>query len=199
MGGVVLIFIGLGEAYIASNFTYLTIAITCVGALCFLFAFLLIFRQTKSNLSTPKIKEVGRVFLWLMLLIIFLIAVPVVVQTIDLKLPKVAFEPTTTKPENVSLSVTSAPDGSCAVYWNMTKVNAEDLLNRAVAKLEADIKKAGGVENLTPEDLPEVHIRGDINVPYRCIGGTIYTMQRAGFPKVGFISEPEPGQNVQRL
>jgi biopolymer transport protein ExbD len=81
----------------------------------------------------------------------------------------------------------------------MTKVNAEDLLNRAVAKLEADIKKAGGVENLTPEDLPEVHIRGDINVPYRCIGGTIYTMQRAGFPKVGFISEPEPGQNVQRL
>ncbi len=147
-----------------------------------------------SDINTTPLVDV-----MLVLLIIFLIAVPVVVQTIDLKLPKVAFEPTTTKPENVSLSVTSAPDGSCAVYWNMTKVNAEDLLNRAVAKLEADIKKAGGVENLTPEDLPEVHIRGDINVPYRCIGGTIYTMQRAGFPKVGFISEPEPGQNVQRL
>jgi biopolymer transport protein ExbD len=147
-----------------------------------------------SDINTTPLVDV-----MLVLLIIFLIAVPVVVQTIDLKLPKVAFEPTTTKPENVSLSVTSAPDGSCAVYWNMTKVNAEDLLNRAVAKLEADVKKAGGVENLTPEDLPEVHIRGDINVPYRCIGGTIYTMQRAGFPKVGFISEPEPGQNVQRL
>jgi len=150
-------------------------------------------KPMSDNNTTPLVDVM------LVLLIIFLIAVPVVVQTIDLKLPKVAFEPTTTKPENVSLSVTSAPDGSCAVYWNMTKVNAEDLLNRAVAKLEADIKKAGGVENLTPEDLPEVHIRGDINVPYRCIGGTIYTMQRAGFPKVGFISEPEPGQNVQRL
>jgi biopolymer transport protein ExbD len=148
-----------------------------------------------SDINTTPLVDV-----MLVLLIIFLIAIPVVVQTIDLKLPKVAFEPTTTKPENVSLSVVSAPDGSCAVYWNLTRVSSDDLLNRAVAKLEADIKKAGGVENMTPEDLPEVHIRGDINVPYRCIGGTIYTMQRAGFPKVGFISEPEPGSiNTQRL
>ena len=135
----------------------------------------------------------------LVLLIIFLIAVPVVLQTVDLQLPKVRFEPTTTKPENVSLSVTTDGAGACTVYWNMTKVNSDDLLNRAVAKLEADIKKVGGIEKMTPEDLPEVHIRGDINTPYRCIGGTIYTMQRAGFPKVGFISEPEPGQGTVRL
>ena len=147
-----------------------------------------------SDINTTPLVDV-----MLVLLIIFLIAVPVVVQTVDLQLPKVAFEPTTTKPENVSLSVTTASDGSCAVYWNMTKGDSSDLLNRAVAKLEADIKKAGGVENMTPEDLPVVHIRGDINTPYRCIGGTIYTMQRAGFPKVGFISEPEPGTTTTRL
>ncbi|MET0250483.1 MAG: biopolymer transporter ExbD [Sphingobium sp.] len=147
-----------------------------------------------SDINTTPLVDV-----MLVLLIIFLIAVPVVVQTVDLQLPKVAFEPTTTKPENVSLSVTQAADGSCAVYWNLTKVDASDLLNRGVAKLEADVKKAGGVENMTPEDLPEVHIRGDINTPYRCIGGTIYTMQRAGFPRVGFISEPEPGSGTVRL
>ncbi|ASY43449.1 MAG: biopolymer transporter ExbD [Sphingobium sp.] len=147
-----------------------------------------------SDINTTPLVDV-----MLVLLIIFLIAVPVVVQTVELQLPKVAFEPTTTKPENVSLSVTTGSDGSCAVYWNLTKVDSSDLLNRAVAKLEADIKKAGGVENMTPEDMPEVHIRGDINTPYRCIGGTIYTMQRAGFPKVGFISEPEPGTTTTRL
>ena len=147
-----------------------------------------------SDINTTPLVDV-----MLVLLIIFLIAVPVVVQTVELQLPKVAFEPTTTKPENVSLSVTTGSDGSCAVFWNMTKVDSSDLLNRAVAKLESDIKKAGGVENMTPEDMPEVHIRGDINTPYRCIGGTIYTMQRAGFPKVGFISEPEPGSTTQRL
>lgn len=136
----------------------------------------------------------------LVLLIIFLIAVPVVIQTVNLKLPNVAFEPTTTKPENVSLSVTKEADGSCAVYWNMTRVDSKDLLDRAVAKLKADIEKVGGVENMNPEDLPEVHIRGDIDTPYRCIGGTIFTMQLAGYPKVGFISQPEAGSiRVQRL
>jgi biopolymer transport protein ExbD len=136
----------------------------------------------------------------LVLLIIFLIAVPVVIQTVKVKLPNVPFEPTTTKPENVSLTVEGAPDGSCVVYWNLTRVDSKDLLDRGVAKLKADIAKVGGVENMNPEDLPEVHIRGDINTPYRCIGGTIFTMQLAGYPKVGFISQPEPGQiRVQRL
>lgn len=148
-----------------------------------------------SDINTTPLVDV-----MLVLLIIFLIAVPVVVQTIDLELPKVAFEPTTTKPENVSLSITTGDDGACQVYWNLTRVNSTELLDRAVAKLKADIDKVGGVENLTPEDLPEVHIRGDINTPYRCIGGTIYTMQMAGFPKVGFISQPDPGDiQVRRL
>lgn len=135
----------------------------------------------------------------LVLLIIFLIAVPVVIQTVDVNLPKVAFEPTTTKPENVSLTV-RAENGQCEVYWNMTKVDANGLLNRAVEKLKKDIEAAGGVERMNPDDLPEAHIRADINTPYRCIGGTIFTMQRAGYPKVGFISEPEPGSiSVRRL
>ncbi len=148
-----------------------------------------------SEINTTPLVDV-----MLVLLIIFLIAVPVVVQTIDLELPKVAFEPTTTKPENVSLSINVGDDGACEVFWNLTRVNSSELLDRAVAKLKSDIDKAGGVENLTPEDLPEVHIRGDINTPYRCIGGTIYTMQMAGFPKVGFISQPDPSDiKVRRL
>jgi biopolymer transport protein ExbD len=148
-----------------------------------------------SDINTTPLVDV-----MLVLLIIFLIAVPVVVQTIELKLPKVAFEPTTTKPENVSLSVTNAANGECQVYWNLTRVNSGELLDRAVAKLKKDIEKAGGVANMTPEDLPEVHIRGDINTPWRCVAGAIYNMQLAGFPKVGFISQPDPGSiKIQRL
>ncbi len=146
-----------------------------------------------SDINTTPLVDV-----MLVLLIIFLIAVPVVVQNVPVKLPKIAFEPTTTKPENVSLTVRAAPDGSCEVYWLLAKVNAEDLLTRAVDKLKKDIEKAGGVQNISPDDLPEVHIRADIDTPYRCIGGTIFTMQRAGFPKVGFISQPEAGDFVAR-
>jgi len=126
------------------------------------------------------------------LLIIFLITVPVVIQTVPVSLPKVKYEPTTTKPENVSLSVRNEPDGSCGVYWKLQKVDSKRLLDMAVAKLEDQIKAVGGVENITEENMPEAHIRGDINTHYKCIGGAVYTMQRAGFARVGFISEPPP-------
>jgi biopolymer transport protein ExbD len=147
-----------------------------------------------SDINTTPLVDV-----MLVLLIIFLIAVPVVIQTVDVALPKVRFEVTTTKPENVSLSVRGGPNGACEVYWNLQKVNSEELLDRAVKKLEDEIERQGGVQNITEETMPEVHIRGDVNTPYRCIGGAIFTMQRAGFARVGFISEPAPGGNVTRM
>lgn len=131
----------------------------------------------------------------LVLLIIFLIAVPVVLQTVPVELPKVRYEATTTKPENVNLSV-RAEGGQCEVYWNLQKVNSDELLDRAVKKLEDQIKAVGGVDNLTEDTMPEAHIRGDINTPYRCIGGAVFTMQRAGFQRVGFISEPPAGSGT---
>lgn len=146
-----------------------------------------------SDINTTPLVDV-----MLVLLIIFLIAIPVVVQTVDVALPSVTYEPTTTKPENVSLSVRAEPDGTCGVYWNLTRVDSQELLDRAVNKLKTEIDRQGG-PNAPGVELPEVHIRGDVNTPYRCIGGTIYSMQMAGFAKVGFISEPPPGSAVSRL
>ena len=133
----------------------------------------------------------------LVLLIIFLITVPVVIQTIPVQLPKVRYEPTTTKPDNVSLTVRNGPGGTCEVYWGLTKVNQDDLLKRAVKKLEDQIKKVGGVANINEDNMPEAHIRGDINTQYKCIGAAIITMQEAGFQRVGFISEPPPNPGVR--
>jgi len=147
-----------------------------------------------SDINTTPLVDV-----MLVLLIIFLITVPVVVQTVPVALPKVAFEPTQTKPENVSLSVRGDGAGGCEVYWGLTKIDSEQLLDRAVKKLESEIARVGGVENLTEENMPEAHIRGDINTPYKCIGGAVFTMQRAGFARVGFISEPPPGSGGSRL
>jgi len=140
-----------------------------------------------SDINTTPLVDV-----MLVLLIIFLITVPVVIQTVPVKLPSTAYEVTQTKPENVSLSVRNGPGGACEVYWNLTKVSQKELLDRAVQKLEKLIKDVGGVQNVTEDNMPEAHIRGDINTPYRCIGGAIFTMQRAGFARIGFISEPPP-------
>jgi len=133
----------------------------------------------------------------LVLVIIFLIAVPVAIQTIPIKLPDVRYEATTTKPDNVSLTVRNGPGGTCEVYWNMTKVTQKDLLDRAVKKLEDQIKKVGGVQNINEENMPEAHIRGDVNTQYKCVGAAIITMQQAGFQRVGFISEPPPQAGVR--
>jgi biopolymer transport protein ExbD len=146
-----------------------------------------------SDINTTPLVDV-----MLVLLIIFLITVPVVIQTVPVELPKVKFEATTTKPENVSLSV-RAVNGECEVYWGLVRVNSQELLDRAVKKLEAQVEAAGGADNITEENMPEAHIRGDINTPYRCIGGAVFTMQRAGFARVGFISEPPPGGVVTRM
>ena len=147
-----------------------------------------------SDINTTPLVDV-----MLVLLIIFLITVPVVLQTVPVQLPAVRYEPTQTKPENVNLSVRGGPGGTCEVYWNLTRVNNEELLDRAVKKLEKLIEDVGGVQNVTEENMPEAHIRGDVNTPYKCIGGAIFTMQRAGFARVGFISEPPAGSVTTRL
>ena len=144
-----------------------------------------------SDINTTPLVDV-----MLVLLIIFLITVPVVIQTVPVKLPSVRYEATTTKPENVALSIRAASNGACEVYWGQTKVGAQELLDRSVAKLKKEIDKQGG-PSAPGLELPEVHIRGDINTPYRCIGGAMVTVQRAGFQRVGFISEPPPGGNAR--
>ena len=145
-----------------------------------------------SDINTTPLVDV-----MLVLLIIFLIAVPIVLQSVRVDLPKVRYQVTETKPENVNLSVREE-GGQCAVYWDLTRMTTDTLFERARTHLEAQIRNVGGRQNLTEDNMPEAHIRGDINTPYRCIGAAIYTMQRAGFARIGFISAPPP-EGGQRL
>jgi biopolymer transport protein ExbD len=128
----------------------------------------------------------------LVLLIVFLITTQVIKQAVPIKLPNVRYEPTQTKPDNVSLTVRNGPANTCEVYWGTTRVTQKDLLDRAVHKLEDQIRKVGGVQNINEDNMPEAHSRGDVNTQYKCIGAAIITMQQAGFQRVGFISEPPP-------
>ena len=158
-----------------------------------------------SDINTTPLVDV-----MLVLLIIFLIAVPVAIQTIaKLKLPIIVSLESKDKVENLLLTVTttdgggrSAGDpgyegasryGECRVYFNnMTPVDSTELRDQAYKRLDAIVKREGGVEALkaNPEKVPQVHIRGDVNTPWRCIAGTIYDVQVSGYPTVGFISNP---------
>jgi biopolymer transport protein ExbD len=138
-----------------------------------------------SDINTTPLVDV-----MLVLLIIFLITIPVAVKKIPMALPTLRYQPTITKAENVVLSVRGEADGSCGVYWGQSRLNATELLAQAALKFKNEADRLGD-EITDPDKFPEVHIRGDKNTPYRCIGGTISIMQSAGFIRVGFISEPK--------
>ena len=88
--------------------------------------------DTGEDVPMSDINTTPLVDVMLVLLIIFLITVPVVIQSVPITLPEVRNEPTETKPENVSLTVRGGPGGSCEVYWNLTPVNNEQLLDKRV-------------------------------------------------------------------
>lgn len=138
-----------------------------------------------SDINTTPLVDV-----MLVLLIIFLITVPVVIQTIPLKLPDVRNQVNVTKPENIELSVKGDAAGNCQVFWGQTPVTSKELVDRSVARLKAAIAAAGGAQNLTPDTMPEAQVRGDVDTPFKCIGGVVTNLQLAGFQRVGFISQP---------
>jgi len=114
----------------------------------------------------------------LVLLIIFLITIPVVVETVPLELPQESTQEARIKPDNIVISVQQ--DG--AIFWNREPLQNPLAL---APKLEA-------VSNLEPQ--PEVHIRGDRMVAYEFVGKVVIACQQAGIEKVGFVTEPESGQ-----
>ncbi|WP_324072817.1 MAG: biopolymer transporter ExbD [Erythrobacter sp.] len=162
-----------------------------------------------SDINTTPLVDV-----MLVLLIIFLIAVPVAIQTIEkLKIPVFVSVESKNKVENLQLTVSTTDaagrsagepgfegasrSGECRVYFNnITPVSSEELYDQAFTRLDNIVKAAGGVEAIMadPEKIPQVHIRADVQAPWRCVAGTIYNVQAAGYPTVGFISNPvEPG------
>jgi biopolymer transport protein ExbD len=158
-----------------------------------------------SEINTTPLVDV-----MLVLLIIFLIAVPVAIQTIEkLRVPIMESVESKDKVENLLLTVTTTDaagrsagepgyegasrGGACRIYFNnITPVDSNELRDQAFKRLDAIVKREGGPEALTanPEKVPQVHIRGDVNAPWRCVAGAIYNVQISGYPTVGFISNP---------
>ena len=159
-----------------------------------------------SDINTTPLVDV-----MLVLLIIFLIAVPVAIQTIEkLKITVMPSTESKDKVENLLITVSTTDaagrsagepgfegasrNGECRVYFNnTTPVDSTELYNRAFERLDAIVKRAGGAAAIMedPEKIPQVIIRGDVNAPWRCIAGTIYNVQAASYPTIGFISNPK--------
>ena len=133
--------------------------------------------ELNSTINTTPLVDV-----MLVLLIIVLITIPVITKTVKVSLPKAANIPTETKPENITIAV----DAQGNIYWNNEQVAGRDQL--------VEMVKAEAIKD--PQ--PEIHIRGDSNSRYEDVGRVLYSVQRGGIVKVGFITEPDRGMRGSR-
>jgi len=112
----------------------------------------------------------------LVLLIIFLITIPVVIQQIPMELPKERNQVTQTKPENIVIAINKDGD----VFWGMEYMKDSRALFEKLKKVAVQVPQ------------PEVHIRADEEARYESVGRVVATLQRASILKIGFITQPPP-------
>ena len=129
--------------------------------------------EVNSTINTTPLVDI-----MLVLLIIFLVTSPVVLDSVKVKLPSESNVIYVTKPENITLTVSK--DGE--MYWNGA--------HKPLAGTDELFEKMKQVAVQVPQ--PEIHVRGDQSTRYEFIGKTILTVQGAGIAKVGFVIEPPP-------
>jgi biopolymer transport protein ExbD len=121
-----------------------------------------------------EINTTPLVDIMLVLLIIFLITSPVVLQLQKVALPAETNQVTKTTPEDINITVNK--DGE--MFWNQRRIANTDELFKFFAEQSVKVPQ------------PAVKVRGDQATRYESIGRVIYTAQRAGVQKVGFVIEP---------
>ena len=117
----------------------------------------------------------------LVLLVIFMISAPLMVQGIQVNLPEATSEALPVK-NNEPLIVSIKEDGALFLEADSTKNNALNVkdLNNAVTKI---FEANPGLQ---------VVIRGDGQVKYERVMTVMAELQRAGAQDIGLISQPIP-------
>ncbi|MCP3898312.1 MAG: protein TolR [Desulfobacteraceae bacterium] len=110
----------------------------------------------------------------LVLLIIFMVAAPMMVQGVNVDLPKASTKPLKSNQENLVVSI----DNERKVYINNQVVNVEYLAEK-LTKI---------MENLETKN---VYLRADKRVPYGIVINVVSKIKHAGVDSIGMITLPD--------
>ena len=109
----------------------------------------------------------------LVLLIIFMVTAPMMVQGVDVALPEVSATPMVTEKENLTVTI----DREANIYINDFQVRM-DFLKEKLEKI-----LAGKTDR-------EVFFRADKDVPYGVVVGVMAEIKAAGVDKLGMVTDP---------
>lgn len=131
-----------------------------------------------------EINVVPFIDVMLVLLVIFMITAPMLTQGVQVDLPQVSSEPIEDMEDREPIVVSVNKDGQYFISLGdeKTPLSLEEISDKVIIILERRPQ--------TP-----VLVRGDRNVPYGQIVTLMSTLQIAGVPNVGLISEPPPSDS----
>lgn len=116
----------------------------------------------------------------LVLLTVFIVTAPLLMNSVSVKLPKVAATTSLQKMNDVKVSITKASD----VYIDETKI--------ATLTLETELKKRNSKGDL------QVQIMADEGVVYGEVAKAMAQIQRAGVTKFTFVMLPDSASKTVR-
>jgi len=123
---------------------------------------------------TAEINMIPMIDVMLVLLIVFILAAPLLVQAVKVELPKESAAADQARPTDISLSL----DKDGQVFWETTAVDPAELTRR----FEEEGRKP---------DPAELHIRADRAVAYGHVADLMAQASRQGLHKLAFVSDPQ--------
>lgn len=110
----------------------------------------------------------------LVLLIIFMVTAPMMIQGVDVSLPEATSEPLDSEKDHLIITI----DKKNQVYISDYKVTA-DFLSEKLAKI------------LEGRDEKAVFLKADENIPWGTVAKVMAEIKGAGVEKLGMVTEPE--------
>jgi biopolymer transport protein TolR len=129
--------------------------------------------QTQSDRLLSDINVTPFVDVMLVLLIIFMVTAPMMMQGVDVALPEATAKPLVTHKDNLVITV----DGNLKVHINDFEVEADFLGEKLAAILD----------NRADRD---VYFRADKSVPYGEVVKVMAEIKAAGVEKLGMVTVP---------
>lgn len=136
-------------------------------------------RRRNKRRPMAEINVVPYIDVMLVLLVIFMVTAPMLTQGVDVELPSANAAPI----QNDDQDVLIASIDSKGQYYIDVGGKQEPI---ALSQLQDRVRK---VLNQSPG--MSVLVRGDKSVPYGDVIGLMVTLQAAGVPNVGLVTEPD--------
>jgi len=109
----------------------------------------------------------------LVLLIIFMVAAPMLVQGINVNLPEASAKALDTRNEKLVITLTK----DRKIFLDSVEVGRDNMVEKIMAVLAQRADQ-------------QVYLRADADVPYGFVVGIMAAIKAAGVPRVGVVTEP---------